>query len=170
MQWTGVRYAEKPEVEVETWIAAPVETVWPLVSDINLMPSLSAELQSVEWRGGASEPAVGAAFVGHNKHEALGEWSTTSHIVEYDPPRTFAWAVENPQNPTATWRFRVQPDDGGTRLYQWVQMGPGRSGLSIAIEAMPDREQKIVFVRLREFERGMTENLAQIKARAEGAR
>ena len=29
-------------------------------------------------------------------------------------------------------------------------MGPARSGLSIAIDAMPEKEQKIVFVRLRE--------------------
>ena len=38
-------------------------------------------------------------------------------------------------------------------------MGAARAGpvgLSLAIEQMPDKEQKIVFVRLREFERNMT--------------
>ena len=40
-------------------------------------------------------------------------------------------------------------DPGGTLLRQWVQMGPGRSGLSVAIDRMPEKEQKIVFVRLR---------------------
>ena len=30
-------------------------------------------------------------------------------------------------------------------------MGPARSGLSHAIDRMPDKEQKIVFVRLREL-------------------
>ena len=39
-------------------------------------------------------------------------------------------------------------------------MGPGRSGLSIAIDAMPEKEQKIVFVRLREWETAMKHNLA----------
>lgn len=170
MEWTGVRYADKPEVEVETWIDTPVDRVWPLVSDIELMPTLSAELRAVEWVGDATEPVVGAAFIGHNKHQALGEWSTTSYIVEYDPPRRFAWAVEDSDNPTATWRFRLESKDGGTLLRQWVQMGPARSGLSIAIEQMPEREQKIVFVRLREFETGMIDNLAQIKALAEGKR
>ena len=29
-----------------------------------------------------------------------------------------------------------------------MQMGPAPSGLSVAIESMPDKEQKIVFVRL----------------------
>ena len=37
------------------------------------MPTMSPELQSVEWLDGATEPSVGAAFVGRSKHEALGE-------------------------------------------------------------------------------------------------
>ena len=54
-------------------------------------------------------------------------------------------------------------------LEQWAQMGPARSGLNLAIDAMPDKEQKIVFVRLREFESGFTRNLAAIKELAEAA-
>jgi hypothetical protein len=50
-----------------------------------------------------------------------------------------------------------------------VPIGPGRSGLSTAIERMPDKEQKIVFVRLRELEANMGATLAAIKKRAEGA-
>ncbi len=48
-----------------------------------------------------------------------------------------------------------------------MQMGPGRSGLNLAIDAMPDKEQKIVFVRLRELEAGLKHNLAAIKDLAE---
>ena len=79
-----------------------------------------------------------------------------------------AWAVGDAANPTATWRFRLEPKDGGTELSQWVRMGPAPSGLSFAIERMPDKEQKIVFVRMREFERNMTVTLEQIKKLAEG--
>ena len=50
-----------------------------------------------------------------------------------------------------------------------MQMGPARSGLSLAIDAMPDKEAKIVFVRLRELEAGMKHNLAAIKELAERA-
>ena len=167
MEWTGARYADKPTVEVRTWIDAPPARVWALVSDIELMPRTSAELQRVEWLDGATGPCVGARFVGHSKHEALGEWFTTSHIVECEPQRVFAWAVEDPDNPTAVWRFRLEPVDGGTELSQRGQLGPGRSGLSRAIDEMPDKEQKIVFVRLREFEAGMTSNLEHIKRLAE---
>jgi uncharacterized membrane protein len=164
MEWTGARYADKPNVEVRTWIDAPTRRVWELVSDVELMPTMSGELQSVEWLDEATEAAVGAKFVGTSKHDALGTWSTTSVVIECEPERVFAWAVEDAQ---AIWRFRLEPKDGGTELSQWMQMGPGRSGLSIAIDQMPDKEQKIVFVRMREFEQNMAATLAQIKNLAE---
>ena len=168
MDWTGARYADSPTVEVSTVVAAPATVVWPLISDIALMAELSTELQRVEWLDDASGPATGARFRGHSAHPSLGEWSTTCTVVACAPPTEFAWAVENPDNPTATWRFRLSPaGDGATELSQWVRMGPAPSGLTHAIQAMPDREQKIVFVRLREWERAMTANLVAIRARAE---
>jgi uncharacterized protein YndB with AHSA1/START domain len=169
VEWTGARYADLPTAEVSAWIGAPPEQVWRLVSDIGLMPGWSRELQSVEWLDGALEPAVGARFLGRSTHDALGEWTTTSHIVEHDPGRVLAWAVADPERPSATWRFTLRPERGGTTLSQWVRLGPGRSGLSIAIDQMPDKEQKIVFVRMREFEESMTRTLAAIKALAEQA-
>ncbi|MBU3064505.1 SRPBCC family protein [Nocardia sp. NEAU-G5] len=167
MEWTGAKYADGPTVEVETWIDAPPQRVWEIVSDITLMPEFSDELRSAHWLGGATRPAIGNTFLGSSAHPSLGEWSTTSHVIECDPLHTFAWAVSDPENPTATWRFTLDPRDSGTMLRQWVRMGPARSGLSRAIDAMPDKEEKIVFVRMREFETAMTGTLAAIKARAE---
>lgn len=167
MEWTGARYADNPTVEVSTWIAANPDRVWNLASDIELMPTISDELQAVQWVDGADGPRLGARFVGHNKHEARGEWSTTSRIVSFDEPREFAWAVGAPDNPSATWRFRLTPRDGGTTLVFWAQLGPGPSGLSLAIDAAPEKEQKIVFVRLREWETAITKTLAAIKGLAE---
>ncbi|MEV4787282.1 SRPBCC family protein [Streptomyces tuirus] len=167
MEWTGARYADQPTVEVTTWVAAPPGRVWELVSDVTRMPEMSEELRSARWAGGASGPAVGARFTGRSRHEQLGEWETTSTVVACEPEREFAWAVGDPAEPSAVWRFRLEPKDGGTVLSQWMRMGPGRSGLSFAIDAMPEKEQKIVFVRLREFERGMTATLEHIRRRAE---
>lgn len=167
VEWTGARYSDKPTVEASTWIDADPERVWSLVCDVELMPTLSNELQAVEWVDGATGPRIGARFVGHNQHDAFGEWSTTSQIVSCDEPHEFAWAVGEPDNPSATWRFRLTPRDGGTLLTYRTQMGPGRSGLSRAIDAMPDKEQKIVFVRLREFETAIDKTLAAIKRLAE---
>jgi uncharacterized protein YndB with AHSA1/START domain len=167
VEWTGARYADTPTVEASTWIDADPQRVWSLVSDIELMPTMSSELQSVKWAEGCSGPRVGARFVGHNEHDALGTWSTTSQVVACDSQREFAWAVGEPEEPAATWRFRLTPRDGGTALNYWMQMGPGRSGLSMAIDSMPDKEQKIVFVRLREFEAAIIKTLATIKRLAE---
>lgn len=170
MEWTGQRYADTPAVAVETYIDAPPERVWALVSDIYLMPRLSTELQEVEWLDGVNEPAAGRRFRGRNAHRSLGNWETVSTIIACDEPREFGWAVGDPGHPSATWRFALRPDGLGTMLEQRAQLGPGRSGLNLAIDAMPENEQKIVFVRLREFEAGCTSNLATIKELAEGAR
>jgi hypothetical protein len=124
-------------------------------------------LQSVEWLDGATGAALGARFIGRSCHEAMGEWAATSQVVEFEPGRVFAWAVGDPGYPAAIWRFRLESVDGGTEVSQWVQLGPGRSGLSAAIDQMPDKEQKIVFVRMREFERNITVTLAHIKELAE---
>lgn len=169
MEWTGATYADNPTVEVDTWVAATPEAVWAVVADPRLMPSTSDELQSVDWLDGATGAEVGARFRGTSKHPALGEWSTVSEIVECDQPRVFAWAVEDVANPAAVWRYTLEPEGDGTRLRQWMQMGPGRSGLSLAIDEMPDKEQKIVFVRMREFEKNMTASLAGIKSRVEAS-
>ncbi|MEJ3654218.1 SRPBCC family protein [Actinomycetes bacterium KLBMP 9759] len=169
MEWTGARYADTPTVEVETWVDASPERVWEVVSDVELMPSMSAEVQRVEWLDGVRGPAKGARFVGYSKHAAFGEWSTTSHVVECEEPKVFSWAVADVEQPSSVWRFTLEPRDGGTALRQWVQMGPGRSGLSFAIDRMPEKEEKIVFVRLREFEQAITGTLAAIKQRVEAA-
>ena len=164
MEWTGARYADRPSVEASTHVAAPPGAVWALVSDPLVMPRLSDELQSVEWLDGATGPAVGARFRGHNAHPSFGEWSTDSVIVDCEAPRVFCWSVGGlGTDSAAEWRFTLEPDGSGTVLTQWMRMGPARSGLSVAIDAMPDKEQKIVFVRLREFEAAMTGNLARIK-------
>ena len=167
MEWTGQVYADHPTVAVDTFIDAPPERVWLLVSDIFLMAELSAELQQVSWLDGVTGPASGHRFKGRSAHPAMGSWETISTITECEQPRRFAWAVGDP--PAATWRFTLRPEGSGTVLEQWAQLGPARSGLSPAIDAMPEAEQRIVFVRLREWETGIKGNLAAIKARAEAS-
>jgi len=167
VEWTGQVYADCPSVAAEIYIDAPPERVWPVVSDIFLMPELSSELREVAWLDGVTGPAPGCRFLGRNANEYRGAWETVSTVVECDEPCRFAWAVGDPGHPMATWRFTLRPEGAGTVLEQWARMGPGRSGLSIAIDAMPDKEQKLVFVRLREWEAALEHNLAVIKERAE---
>ena len=56
-------------------------------------------------------------------------------------------------------------------LDYWFQMGPGRGGLNYAIEAMPDKEERIVARRLGEHRANMERVLAGVKelAESEGA-
>ncbi|MFB7633900.1 SRPBCC family protein [Streptomyces sp. NPDC056149] len=167
MDWTGQVYADIPTVASRVFIDAPPERVWRYVSDIRVMPRLSSELQEVEWLDGATGPGIGHRFTGRSAHPSLGQWETVSTVVELEAPRRFCWAVGDPAVPTSKWRFTLHGEADGTVLEQWAQMGPAPSGLSVAIEAMPDKEQKIVFVRLREFESGIKANLAAIKDLAE---
>jgi hypothetical protein len=153
---------------VEVMIDAPVETVWDLVSDINLPARFSTELKEAEWLD--DRVALGARFVGRNAHPALGEWETTSWVNRYEPRRELGWAVSDPDNPSATWWFVLDEVDGRVRLRQGGRMGPAPSGLTQAITAMPDKEERIVARRLQEWERNMRATLEGIKAIAEAAR
>jgi hypothetical protein len=165
-----MRYEDGPTVEVEIAVDASAEEVWELVSDIGLPVRFSEELTEVEWLEGATRPALGARFVGRNEHPAIGRWETTSVIAEFDPPRRMAWDVEGDGEVSASWRFEVQPAGAVTHVRQWARMGPGPSGLTPAIAATPDKEERIVARRMEEWRQNMLANLEGIKARAEGGR
>lgn len=163
-----LRYVDGPSVEAETTIAATSDRVWGVVADIELPARFSSELQSASWLDGATGPHVGARFVGRNAHPAIGEWETTSTIVELEPGRVFGWVVGEPDHPAAAWRFTITPAGDGCRVTQWMRMGPAPSGINPAIDAMPDKEDKILRRRLEEHRVNMMATLAGIKALAEG--
>ncbi|MFJ9443715.1 SRPBCC family protein [Kitasatospora sp. NPDC101235] len=185
-----MRYADGPGAQCEVFVAAPVERVWELVTDIGLPARLSPELQRVAWLDGADRPALGARFEGHNSRENMSDWRTVSEVTELTGPtdgtapaepgarRVFAWGamdadgrygapVSDLTGALARWRFELTPEDGGTRLHQSVVIGPGRSGASLVIDARPELEEKIVEFRLNELRTGMTTTLEGIKSLAE---
>lgn len=162
-----MRYADGPTVEVEVFVDAPVDRVWPLVADIDLPARFSTEIQGCRWLDGVAGPSVGARFVGRSGHPAVGEWETTCTVTECETGRAFGWAVGDPEHPSARWRFDLQADGAGTRLRQWAQIGPGPSGLTPAILAMPDKEERIIARRLDEHRVNMTATVEGVKALAE---
>jgi hypothetical protein len=164
-----LRYADCPTTEAELVIAAPPAVVWPLVCDIAMPARFSSEFQDGQWLDGVAGPALGAQFRGRNHHPAIGTWETVSTISEFEPERLFGWAVGDPGVPAARWRFSLEPEGAGTRLRQWMQIGPGESGISALIEQMPDKESRILRRRLREHHANMTATLAGIKELAEAA-
>jgi hypothetical protein len=167
-----VRYADQPTVRVEIHVAAEPADIWALVSDINLPSEFSSEFVGADWLDGSNAPdiAVGARFRGRNAHEAIGEWQTECSVIAFEPERAFGWEVLGPEGPSAEWRFEIEPDASGTgcTVSQWARMGPGPSGLTPAIQRMPEKEEKIIARRLEEWRANMTANLEGIKALVEG--
>jgi uncharacterized protein YndB with AHSA1/START domain len=163
-----VRYEDGPSTEVDILIAAPIARVWELVTDIDLPARFSTEFLGAEWID--DEPGVGARFRGRNHHEALGEWQTISFVNRHEPMRAFGWAVTDPDHPSSSWWFELEEEADGIRLRQGTRMGPAPSGLTIAITAMPDKEERIIARRLREYEKNMRATLEGIKQLAETGR
>jgi hypothetical protein len=155
-----VRYADGPTVEVEVLVAAPPSVVWSLVSDVTTPVQFSAELQEVRW-------IDDRRFTGRSSHAAAGTWETTCTVVAREPGRVFGWAVGDPAHPSASWRFTLEPAAAGTLLRQWMRMGPAPSGLTPAILAHPDKEERIVARRLAEHRANMQRTVEGIKQLAE---
>ena len=164
-----MRYRDQPTVEVEERVVGDPAVIWELVTDITLPARFSGELQAVEWLDGATTVEVGNRFRGHNRNPALGEWSTECTVVELEPGRRWAWRVTAGDHQMATWGFEVDPGREAVTVRQWARMGPDPSGLSIAIDAMPDKEGRIISRRLGEWRTNMEANLAGIKDLVEGA-
>lgn len=163
-----MKYEDGPSAEVDVLIAASIERVWQLVTDINLPARFSTEFLGAHWLDAA--PGVGARFQGRNHHKAMGEWETTSFVNRYEPLRAFGWAVSDPNSPSSSWWFELEQEPGGVRLRQGTRMGPAPSGLSIAITAMPDKEERIIVRRLQEYETNMRATVEGIKQLAEADR
>jgi len=164
-----MRYRDHPTVEVEERVVGQPEVIWALVTDVTLPARYSVELQSVEWLDGATAVEVGSRFRGHNWAPELGDWSTECTVVEVEPGRRWSWTVRDGDQVMATWGFEVDPGREAVTVRQWGRMGPDPSGLSIAIQAMPDKEGRIISRRLRDWRTNMAANLAGIKAVVEGS-
>ena len=102
-----------PSVEAEILVDAPPQRVWQLVTDIVLLGEWSPEYDGGEWLDGAAGPAGGARFRGRNSRQGRN-WETTSTVVEAAPNSAFAWAVGDPANAVATWRFDLSAEAQGT--------------------------------------------------------
>ena len=158
-----MKYADGPSVEVETRVQASPAAVWELVSDIATPCRFSEELQETRWIDDTH-------FAGRNRHAAIGEWETVCTVVDRQPERVFAWVVGEPDNPSAQWRFTIEPaGESETVLRQWMRMGPAPSGLTPAIVAMPDKEERIIARRLEEHRRNMQATVDGIRDLAESA-
>ena len=90
-------------------------------------------------------------------------------VDRYVEGSEFGWCTSDADNPGARWRFELMSIAGATRLRFVMMMGPGPSGISDAIEAMPDKEPRILFRRMNEHRPNMTRVVEGIKEIVESA-
>jgi hypothetical protein len=133
------------------------------VSDINVPARFSGEFRGADW---LDQPGLGARFEGRNARQGR-EWTTTSTVTSYLPGVAFGWTVGDVGNPTATWKFEIEPLDTGSRLRMLATMGPGPSGVLAAIERRPEKEERIIELRLEEWRENMTATVEGIRQLAE---
>jgi nitroreductase len=159
--------ADGPGMVVEVDIGAPVGAVWERVVDIDLPARFSEEFTGARWADGVDGPGVGAKFIGSNTHPTIGEWEVPCFVDRYVEHEEFGWVTSDLDNPGARWRFELSSIAGATRLRFAVDLGPGPSGISVAIEAMPDREPRILFRRMEEHRANMQRVIDGIKEMVE---
>ncbi|HLM07121.1 MAG TPA: SRPBCC family protein [Blastococcus sp.] len=102
--------------EVSAVLAARPEDVYALVADVTRTPQFSPEVTSVRWLDGATGPAVGARFESVNTAVNGRTWKNRPVITVVEPGREFAFTRTEPFAGTITWRYRLEPVQGGTRV------------------------------------------------------
>ncbi len=142
-------------------VDAPAESIYALVTDVRSMGRWSPECTGARWVLGAREAAVGARFVGFNRH-GLVRWVTRCRVTAAEPGRHFEFEV---RESGMVWGYRFVPSVEGSATdvteYRTEARRPGvmvravqRSGL-----IGRDRDQKMVD--------GMHATLERVKAAAE---
>jgi len=159
-------HADGAGITVEVDVDAKPADLWPYVSDIDLPARFSDEFQGAEWL--SDTPEVGATFLGRNQNENLGDWEVTCHVAGYEENRVFAWNAGDAEDPSAQWRFELISLAGSTRLRFSMVLGPGPSGLTAVIDAMPDKEAKIIANRQKEQAANMRRCVEGIRDLVEG--
>lgn len=151
--------------EAQIYIEAPPEKVYALISDVTRVGEWSPECRSCEWLDGATGPAVGVRFRGHNRRGWM-RWTVPCRVTEVEPNQVFAFETAPPfpfknRGPQTGWHYHLEPANGGTVLtesfevlwYTWfitrVLFGGAAS-------------------RLTQLEESVRETLVRIKVVAEG--
>jgi hypothetical protein len=148
------------DVEVSEHVAADPATVWGLVSDVTRMGQWSPETTSCRWLRGATGPAVGARFVGTNRH-GVRRWSTRCTVTAAEPGRRFAFDVDFAGVAISKWAYELCEDpDGCVVTESWTDLRP----LWMRVSSVPVMG---VADRAAHNRRGMRATLAALREAAE---
>jgi len=106
-------------IEISRDIAADPAAVYGAIADVTRMGEWSEECHRCEWLDGADTAVVGATFDGHNRNGDK-EWVTNATVIEAEPGRSFAFECRMFDFHYATWGYRIEPIDGGSRVTEWT--------------------------------------------------
>lgn len=153
-------------------VAAPLERVWEIVTDLKGHVRLagSGEVRSIEKLSGPL--SVGTTWDSAEKVPKAGSFVAHSRVSQLDPQKIFAWVSFPPplskRDPAASqieahWRFELTPTDTGTTVEHSFRVlepkvGAGKLKMFYALTG-----------RAKVIQRGMVKTLANLKAQAERA-
>ncbi|GAA1247478.1 SRPBCC family protein [Oryzihumus leptocrescens] len=114
-----------PDLRETLDVAAPADLVYDLVADLPRMGDWSPECEKVTWRGGATEAAKGAEFIGHNRAGSI-RWVTQGRVVSAERGRNLAFEITFGPMPVARWEYFIVPTAHGcTVVEEWTDRRPG---------------------------------------------
>lgn len=146
-------------------VSATPRGVYDLVSDLPRMGEWSPECEHVEWTDGATGPAPGARFVGHNRTgpRRMIRWSRRGRVLTADPGREFSFVTEEGGRESTVWGYRFEPVEGGTRVTESyeVEEPVTRLGWFVIEHVFGDRDRRGA------LRHGMRTTLERLKVAAE---
>ncbi len=140
-------------------VKADPTVVWNEIADITRMGDWSPECTAGRWVDPATGPAVGAFFDGDNEANVAGitvkRWTTRSEVTACEAGKVFEFAVEH----YTTWRYDLEPTDGGTRVTESFSYASEPSMQTFLYESVLRRPKAMV--------KGMHHTLGRLKVAVE---
>lgn len=150
--------------ELSIHVDAPPQDVYDIVADVTRTPEYSPEVASCMWLGGAVGPELGARFKAQNKI-GKSRWSNKPIVTAVLPGREFAFARTEPLCGTVHWRYRFEPENGGTRVTESYEVVRPitRAGWIVVSGFGRDRDRRTT------MHDGIEESLQRLRSVAEQA-
>lgn len=139
-------------------ISAPAADVFAILVDLDRLPTLSPENVRCEYLEGATSIEIGASFRGYNRARDY-EWHADCVVTEFEPGRSFAYEVPPGLEHATTWRYVVEPTEGGCVVTE---------SFDAPMLALPDVYPGRIEGRRDNLERACETTLANLKTLAEG--
>ncbi len=121
------------QVRKETFIKAPAEVVFGIISDLTRHKDLAGSGELVEVRQLTKGPVGLGTMIEANEKITIGdqtmEFAATSVVVNYDAPKSMSW-IPVPPVPLRRiqWWHHLTPQSGGTQVVHEVEVDLGDVG------------------------------------------